>query len=120
MTFMAAFLYLWDAAPRPVMEAFWRKALPSTRQHVMGFPGCELQLPPEKHRGCGIAYWESRLPATTAAADPSLPSLRSAPSVNGAFAVGIEPVWRREQLTPISSPTAFSGGQPCRCRSRFV
>jgi hypothetical protein len=91
-----------DAAPTLMMEAFWRKAPPATRQHVMGTLGRELQLPPEKmpdeRRARGVAYWEARLAAAIAAPDPD--SYRVELGAIGQWCIhpGIDPSWLLDQL----------------------
>jgi hypothetical protein len=100
-------LYISDVVPAGMMEHFWGRASARLRQHAMGFLGRQLQSPPDKlpneYRTRAITYWETRLAAAIAAAEPD--HYRAELGAIGQWfihdAVNIDPDWLLTQLLRI-------------------
>ena len=97
-------LYISGVVPPGMMEHFWQQASARLRQHVMGFLGRQLRLPPDQlpdeYRVRAITYWDVRLAAATAAADPD--NYRAELGAIGQWfihdAANIDPDWLLDQL----------------------
>jgi len=97
-------LYISNVVPAGMMEHFWQRAPARLRQHVMGFLGRELQSPPSKlpdeYRERAMTYWDIRLSAGIASADPD--NYRAELGAIGQWfihdAVNIDPDWLLDQL----------------------
>jgi hypothetical protein len=95
-------LFLADAAPSGMMQAFWEHAAVRVRAHVIGFLGRELQLSPDKlsdeWRARGRSYWDLRL-SVAIASDDRDDYRKELGAISQWFVhSGIDPAWLLDQL----------------------
>ena len=67
-------LFLWEALPNDLLEAFWQAAPSVLRRHAIWFLGNSLALSPdifpEELRARARSYWEARLSAAKSSSTP--------------------------------------------------
>ncbi|OSI78079.1 hypothetical protein [Bradyrhizobium canariense] len=108
-------LYIWSALPNDVFELFWNTAPASARKHAMWFLGTQLGLStdkiPKPFRSRAVSYWDRRLAAARASADPD--HFREELEALGQFFIqgNIDGTWLMDQVLAMADG-GFAPSEP--------